>query len=505
MSRELAKDLGRIVGTENVSAQERDKIAYSRDMWPRNLILLRCGVHRAYAAEIIVWPSTASQIASIVRYCTQAGIKLIPYGGGSGVCGGATPKEGGVILDLKRLGAIREIDLSTRTVDVQAGVIGQNLEDELNRQGWTAGHFPLSITCSTVGGWIASRAAGQMSSLYGKIEDMVSKVRVVTMDGEIAELGAFPWKPRGPSWIQLFMGSEGILGIVVDARLGVHPMPERRAMRGVKFPGLAVGTDCMREIMQMGLRPAILVLHDPVDTLLLRFAASKRGILIPDFVGKAQETLREMGLNELLRHPWLIRQLMKRFGEDISSGVFLAAGFEGTSDLVESELNLFLSTVKKFRGTDLGEEVGDQWMSRRYSRAYRQSPVFSSGSFCDALEVSTTWDRVAASYDDVMNELGRHVVSSAYFCHAAPHGCSICFSFAGSASSDEEMLKTYDATWKGALKSAVDCGAALSYHHGIGMLRSSARQDEMENAYQVLEHLKKTFDPMGLLNPGKLM
>lgn len=505
MSRHLKSDLERIVGKGSVSTRESDKIAYSRDMWPRNLILLRCGVHKPYMADVIVWPSAPAQISSIVRYCTRSGIKLIPYGGGSGVCGGAVPKEGGIIIDLKRLNAIRDIDASTRTVDVQAGIIGQHLEDELNRQGYTAGHYPSSIYCSTVGGWIASRAAGQMSSLYGKIEDIVSKIGFITMDGEIAEVGRFPWKHRGPAWLQLLMGSEGILGIIVDARLKVFPLPERRAMRSVKFSTFLSGAKCMREIMQMGIRPALLQLYDPVDTLIFRSLTAKKSFLMPDFVGKAQETLRDMGMNELLKHPWLVGQLIKHFGEEISSGVLLVAGFDGRSDLVESELNIFLSTIKKFRGVDMGEEAGNRWIKHRYSRSYGQSPVFSSGSFADAVEVSATWDIVPNIYNSVMNELSKYVVSSASLSHAYPHGCSITFAFAGSASSDEEMLDKYDATWKAAMKTVIESGGTLIHHHGIGMLKSSALRDEMGNAFQILGHLKSTFDPDHLLNPGKLI
>ncbi len=505
MADNLKKDLERIVGADGVSTEERDKIAYSRDMWPRNLILLQCGIHRPYAADVIVWPSSAAQIASLVRYCTNAGVKIIPYGGGSGVCGGAIPKEGGIICDLKRLGAIRDIDTATQTVDVQAGTIGQVLENELNRQGYTAGHFPESIYCSTVGGWIAARGAGQMSSLYGKIDDMVSKIRLVTMDGEIIETGQFPWKPRGPSWVQMVIGSEGILGIVVDARLKVHPLPESRSLRSVRFPSLRSGLQCMREVMQMGIRPALLKLYDPMDTLLQRFSSAKQALLLPDFVGKAQETLKEMGMSELFRHPWLVNQLMKRFGKEISSGVQMIACFEGPGNIVESELHLFLSTARKFKGSDQGEKAGERWMQQRYTKAYKQSLVFSSRCFSDTIEVSAPWDAVTGIYDRVTGDLSKRVVTMTNFSHAGPHGCSIYFSFAGSAGSDEEMLEKYDTTWQTAIRAVVETGGTLTRHHGIGMLKSSALRDEMGNAFQVLESLKTTFDPDHLLNPGKLI
>jgi len=248
-----------------------------------------------------------------------------------------------------------------------------------------------------------------------------------------------------------------------------------------------------------------MLLLDPIDTLLFRSLTARRAFLMPDFVGKAQETLRDMGMNELLRHPWLIRQLMKRFGEEISAGVLLIAGFEGRGDLVEAELNLFLDTVKKFRGTDMGEETGNLWLKHRLSRAFRQSPVFFSGGFSDTLEVSATWSRVPGIYTNVMNELSRHVLSSATLSHPYPQGCSMSFTMAGSASTDEQMLEKYDATWRTVMKTVIDSGGTLSHHHGIGMLKSSAVRDEMGNAFQVLSGLKSIFDAGYLLNPGKMI
>ena len=502
MNEKIVKDLEKIVGKEGISTSPADKISYGRDMWPRNLILLRCGVHKPYSADAVVWPSSPAQVASLVRYCARAGIKMVPYGAGSGVCGGAVPKEGGVVIDLKRLSAIGEVDPRSLTVDVQAGAIGQIFEEELNRQGFTAGHFPASIYCSTVGGWIATRGAGQMSSLYGKIEDIAVRLRVVTMDGEITEAAGFPWKGPGPSWLQVFLGSEGTLGIIVEARLKVHRLPERRSMRAVKFPSLATGIECAREAMQAGLRPAVLRLYDPLDTLIFR-SLSGRGL--PEPLRRWRKELMDAGTNRAIGFPRLVRLVTKGLGDRISGGVLLMAGFEGDGHVVEAELNQLLSIVKKFRGADLGEEPGNRWLEHRYSVSYKMSQIFTADCFTDTMEVSVPWDRAMDVYRGVLDAVSPYVVGMAHFSHAYPHGCSIYFTFAGTAPTDEESLYKYDSAWKVGMKAVLRGGGSLSHHHGIGILKSGGMREELGGAYDVLVQLKNVFDPEGLLNPGKLV
>ncbi len=500
------KDLERMLGRDAVSREERDRLVYSRDMWPRSLILLRSGVDRVYSPDAIVWPGSVEDVAQVVRYAAKRGIPIVPFGGGSGVCGGAVPRGGGLVVDMKRMDRIGKPDAGNRTVDVQSGVVGQHLEDALNAQGFTAGHFPASIWCSTFGGWMAARGAGQCSSLYGKIEDMISRARVVTPDGEVREARGFPGRAPGPGWLQAILGSEGILGIVTDGTIRIHGLPERRVMRGLLFPGLREGVDCMRELMRMGLRPAVLRLYDPIDTLVARMShGSGRGPRLPERVRSLLKEATGAGLGMVLRKPSIFGPMIERASRSLGKGVLMILIFEGPGSLPDDEMKLALSCMLERRGEDLGHEPAQSWYGRRYAVSFWPSKVFAQGAFLDTFEVSGTWDRVLPMYRGVVGAIGDRALVMAHMSHAYRQGCSIYFTFLARAQDDEAMLRLYDSIWEDGLAAAQAAGGAISHHHGIGMSKSAAMRAELGGGLEVLEALKESFDPREMMNPAKLL
>jgi len=505
MHTSVAKDLERMLGVQAVSREERDRLAYSRDMWPRSLILLRSGVDRVYAPDLVVWPGSVEEVAGVVGYASKRGLPVVPFGGGSGVCGGTTPRGGGIVMDLKRLDRIGDVDKTARTVEVEAGVNGQHLEDALDARGFTAGHFPASITCSTVGGWIATRGAGQCSSLYGKIEDMVSRARFVAADGEVRQAWGFPRRAPGPDWLQAIIGSEGTLGVVTDATLRVHAAPERRTFRALGFPSLRQGVECMRDIMARGLRPAVMRLYDPLDTLIARLSHGTGGESLPPRLGRTLRAAREHGLRLALLRPGVSNALFERIGTVIAGGVLMILVFEGKGRLPEEEQAVTLSLMLGHRGRDLGAGPALDWFHRRYAVSFWQSKVFASGAFSDTFEVSATWDRILPLYQRVVETLGRRVLVMAHMSHGYSQGCSIYFTLAGSAHDDEAMVRLYDGIWEDGLKAAQAAGGVISHHHGIGMSKTGAMAAELGGALEVHEALKASFDPRGILNPGKLL
>lgn len=261
----LLASLTEAVGAPFVVTSPADTFAYRRDLWPRLTVSARDALPEQ-APLAVVRPGTEAEVEAVVAALRAHGAPVVAYGAGSGVCGGAAPLFGGVVVDLKRLDALGAVDAETMQVDVEPGLILQTLEETLNDAGWTLGHFPSSIYCCSIGGCVAARGAGQLSSRYGKIEDMVTGLRVVTAGLGTVSTGSLD--PSAPirDWSPLFVGSEGTLGLITRIRLRVHPLPKAMVLRGVQFPSVDAGIAAFREILQMGLRPSVMRLYDPLDT-----------------------------------------------------------------------------------------------------------------------------------------------------------------------------------------------------------------------------------------------
>jgi len=509
--RALERDLTALLGKGCASCAPADLWAMSRDCWPRALLWTKAGM-TPHPPDVVAWPASTAEVVSVVRFAAERGVAVVPFGAGSGVCGGAVPVKGGIALDLKRLSGPPCIDLPGRTVDVEAGMNGQRLEELLGGAGATLGHFPSSIYCSTVGGWLASRSAGQLSSRYGKIEDMVLAIEAVDGTGEILRTQDVP--AAGPDLLQLLLGSEGTLAILTKARLRSWPKPAARWMRGLRFRSVQEGMAGLRALMRSALRPAVARLYDPLDTLLAVRGGGGAHARVPEPLRWVVEGAGGEALRLALRAPLLLNRLV----ESLPGASLLILGFEGVGPYaaadarVEGELALRL--VASEGGEDLGPAPGEKWLANRYKISYRQSPLFSAGAFADTMEVATTWDRLDALYASVRGAVAPHAFVMAHFSHAYLEGCSIYFTFLGLAgepdsSGDPDELEEaegrYDACWKAALTAACDAGATLSHHHGIGLHKQVFLPREHGEGMRQLRALKQAFDPRGILNPGKLL
>ena len=539
----LFSALASIVGDKRVSMLSRDLRVYSRDMWPRLLIRRRHGGAIEHLPHAVVWPTSTREVASIVRMARKLKMAVIPYGGGSGVCGGTVPLRGGITIDLKRMDAIESISREELTVDVQAGANGERFERALRTKGYTLGHFPSSIYCSTVGGWLACRAAGQLSTKYGKIEDRVVGLTFVTGRGDVIQTDELARARRGPDWTQLIVGSDGTLGIITSARLRVSPAPEITILRGFSFPDLKTGTEAIRKVMQRGLRPAVVRLYDEVDTFinhvsvfeshsdeaiatdgLCPWPARGAGALpnISDSPSTEKEEmsalqsvsrigrswgkrLKETVTATALAHPKIVNSTFGTLANSVSdSGCKMIVGLEGTRLRTEVESQLVFAGMERAGGTDEGEEPGLKWLAHRYAVSYKMSPIFRQGSFVDTMEVAATWARLDDLYDSVKTAIGKHAVVMAHFSHAYPEGCSIYFSFAARSDGLAASQEKYDAIWRDGMAATTRAGGTISHHHGIGILKGAAMYGEHREAMTLLRALKSAFDPDNIMNPGKL-
>jgi alkyldihydroxyacetonephosphate synthase len=418
------------------------------------------------------------------------------------------------------------------------GLSGERCERDLARRGYTFGHFPSSIYCSTVGGWLATRAAGQLSTKYGKVEDRVAGLTVVTGRGEVIETDGPNRALRGPNWTQLLVGSEGTLGIITSARLRVSPAPQLRVYRGFEVDDVASGVEAIRRVLQKGLRPAVVRLYDELDTLINSFgrhgdeAASTREDvraptppietgalpaypaapppaddgLVDRLLALAKgRGLRGTAMKTALGRSELVNKLFGTVAEKIARrGCRLVIGLEGARIRTEVEAALTFAELEAAGARDKGEDPGWSWLRHRYAVSYRMSPVFREGAFVDTMEVAASWERLLDLYHSVRAAIGRHAVVMAHFSHAYADGCSIYFTFAGHAADAAAASRVYDAIWRDGLEAATRVGGTISHHHGVGLLKAPFMAGEHREAMAIFEAAKAALDPDGVFNPGKM-
>ncbi|MCB9779980.1 MAG: FAD-binding protein [Alphaproteobacteria bacterium] len=480
------------------SDADLDTAAYRRDLWPRDTLRLIADEQND-APERVVWPRDDDEVAAALRLAADRDLAVVPYGAGSGVCGGAQGRARSMALDLKAMGRILELDTEARTVRVQPGVLGQHLEDWLGVRGWMTAHSPSSISCSTVGGWVAARSAGQFSSRYGVVDDMLLAARAVTPTGTIR---AGAWTPDGEEdLLPVLCGSEGGLGVLTELMLRVAPHPEKRWLRGYAFPNLPSAWTAMRRIMQAGLWPSAMRLYDPLDTALNRTTKDKKphkqreGV---GLLGRMREaltrvpTLRGHLADLPLALPGLVNSMVGGLGDEVA----MILGFEGPAAVVDAQVAVAQTLLTA--GRDLGAGPGERWFGHRHGVSYKLAPVFIAGGFADTMEVAAPWSRLEALHDGVRQAIARHGLVMAHFSHAYPEGCSIYFSFAARGE-----LATYDALWTDALDAAAAAGGTVTHHHGVGQLKSRAAAREAGHALRVWWELKDRLDPEDRMNPGR--
>jgi alkyldihydroxyacetonephosphate synthase len=432
----------------------------SRDWWPLAMIWALDGEVAARAAAVAA-PTSAIEVADVLRVCNDAGVPVTAAGGRSGVCGASVPLAGGVVLDLCGVTGIVDVDPESMVLDVRAGTFGDVLEDELRRRHHvTVGHWPQSVDLSTVGGWLACRGAGQYSTRYGKIEDIVVGLDVALADGRRIVTGGAPRAAVGPDLTQLFVGSEGTLGVITGARLRLHPLPrtERRAAYG--FPSFAAGLDACRKILQRGATPAVLRLYDAIE-------GDRNFQTGPDV------------------HPLLVLD-------------------EGDGHIVDAVMAVVREECDWSTGLD-GNDLLARWLEHRNDVSALEA-LISRGYVVDTMEVAARWRDLSAVHVAAIDAIGaveHTMVVSAHQSHAYSDGACLYFTFAGQPPADGREAY-YRAAWDAGTRAVLDHGGALSHHHGVGINRARFVADALGESFSVLAAAKAALDPAGILNPGKL-
>lgn len=511
----LVVDLARIVGAANVSSLDVDRAAYARDAWIRD----RIGALAArleVAPSVVAWPESAEDVGRILLLAQHVGIPVIPWGGGSGRVGSARPRDGGIVLDLKRMRQVRSFEPEDLRIEAEAGIIGTRLEKWLGQRGFTLGHFPGSLGASTLGGWLATRAAGQLCTRYGKIEDMTLGLEHVT-PGRVRRLMLGPRPPDGPDFNALVLGSEGALGAITAAQLRVRRRPASRQFVAYRFPRLEAGLEAVRRILRASMRPAVVRLYDPVETFL-----QPRGAGVPswsleqiagvwkrwggDASGRWAERLghvvRRTTTKAVLGSPLLLNQV----AGTLPSECLLILGFEGPPSIAMAEKQAACEICEQREGQSLGSAPAEAWWEHRFDSPFNETRLFESGLFIDTVDTAATWDRVLPLYRAVRRAIGRDAVVGAHFIHAYPEGCAIELTFVGRADEGGAAARErYDRIWRNALVAIHESGGTVAHHLGIGELKRSAlAREHGPGGMRLLTSLKRAFDPEWVCCPGAL-
>ena len=454
-----------IVGNENIVTKFAERMAYGRDRWPCANLKYRFGKFPGPEPFLVTVPGTYEEVAEVVKLANKYIIPLVPYGLGSGGAGGALPAPNGITIDLKRLNKLLEIDKISGLATAQAGMNGEYFEAELNKRRLTLGHFPQSLTISSVGGWLACRSAGQASSRYGKIEDMVVGLKAVLPDGRFLEVRPVPRRSAGPSVKDIFVGSEGTMGIILEGTFRVLPYPERESIHAVGFKDYLTALEALRKIMQSELRPAVVRLYD-----------------------EHESRAKIANFPEYANHPCLCMLT-----------------FMGLKDLVEVEERLALAICKELGGVEGNPEPVYKWMERRYE-ALSHKPIFER-RMMDTVEISAPWTALPEIYEgmmEVVHTVDPEADAGAHWSHMYPDGGCMYMTFKFSAPEDSPTAAKHGEIWEGVMQVCLKAGGSISHHHGIGYFRGKWLVEELNTGHDLLQTLKDSIDPKNIMNPGKL-
>ena len=460
----IGEALARALGADRVAEDATTLAAHRTDYWI--LAHLRARQGRLDAGPVcVVSPRTTAEVATAVRVAQQHGVPIVPYGAGSGVVGGATPPAGSLVVDLRAMNALLELNEPSLYVLVQAGMMGGEYERMLVARGYIGGHYPQSIDRSTVGGWVATRAAGQFSTRYGNIEDLCLGLEAVVPSGEVVRLAPVPRSAVGPSLRELFLGSEGTLGIVTEVVLRVHPKPEERALASFAFRDMASALEASRRVLRVGWRPAVLRAYDVLESA-RHFAASAP-----------------------------------------ADRCMLLVLSEGPSSLVRAETAACAREAAACGGEPVGEAPAVHWLEKR-NTVPEWDFFLEREMLADTIEVAATWDRIGAIYDNVVAALAGApgvIMASGHSSHGYPQGTNIYFTFVMKPEDFSRAEPAYLDAWGRALRATLAGGGTISHHHGIGRLRAPWLAEELGSAYPLLRDLKRALDPNGIMNPGALL
>jgi alkyldihydroxyacetonephosphate synthase len=489
---DVLEHLGALTAPDRVKTDAYERAFHAVGKSYYDLVRIRRG-ELAGVPDAVVYPRTHDEVMRVLAYCAEERIAVVPYGGGSSVVGGVEAKRGPdhsalITLDTTHMDALLDLDEVSHTATFQSGIYGPELEDVLRERGYTVGHYPQSFEFSTLGGWIAARGAGQQSNRYGTAAKLLVAARVATPTGEW-RTQPFPQSAAGPDMNHVIAGSEGVLGVITEATVKVHAVPEARDFVSFLFRDWESGALAVRRIVHAEIPMATLRLSDVEET---RFFGAFRHVLKPSRIQEtAQKALGYGGFDK---------------------PCVLMVGVEGAKSRVRSSQRQALAICTRSGGLFVGRGPGNSWYENRFEMPYLRDPMMDHGVGIDTLETSTTWSNVQRLYEAVKRAIrgaidaqGRRGIVMAHISHSYMDGASLYFTYIFARDLSDEVGQ-WRAIKEAASKAISENGGTISHHHGVGIDHAHwLTAEKGELAIGMLDAAKKRVDPAGILNPGKLI
>jgi len=494
---ELRAALRAAVSSENVNEDAHDRVVHAYGKGLRDLVRIRRG-DMGRLPDVVVYPGSEDEVAEIVRAALRVDAVVIPFGGGTNISGSLeaprNERRPVISVDMSRMCRVLEIDEVSKLARIECGALGPDIEKHLNDRGWTLGHFPDSFNHSTLGGWIATRSSGMQSDKYGDIADLTRAVRVVTSAGVLVTR-VVPSASTGPSVREMVLGSEGRLGIITEATVHVHRIPQRRQIYGYLFPSWSQGLRAMTAIAESDATPSVTRVSDVNETR-FSFATKKN----EGFTDRVKSAISKFYLQRIQ-------------GFDLKQICLSFIGYEGSDKHVETQKHLVDEIVDRFGGICVGTSPGRLYDQKKFDTPYIRDFLLDRGALADVSETAAPWSQLQSLYDGVMGrahnafaEIGVKGYVMCHLAHSYHSGACLYFTFAFRPSDETHALEHYDIVKRAIQQGFIDFGGTLSHHHAVGVEHAPwLSQDISPAGVTMIRSLLDGMDPGHNFNPGKIV
>lgn len=501
INQEFLSEILHILENEQVYTSDDERLLHSYGKSYADLFYARKGIVKK-APDIVIYPHSHDEVENIMKIAQLHNVCVVPFGGGTNIVGGVDPRDQTVTtkgprcivsLDMKRMNKVLALDPQSQTAVIQAGVLGPLLEEQLNAKGWSLGHYPDSFEYSTLGGWLATRSAGMQSDAYGKIEDMLVSVKMVTPTGTVITKTT-PASSAGPDLNRLIVGSEGILGVITEATMRVHKAPEVKDYRGFIFPTFEKGVEAIRECIDKNWLPSMIRLQDEFETqLAFNMKTPKKGIEA------------------------IIQKQVKKFllATGYQKPCIMIVGFEGDQKNTQVVSQEAVKILKKHRAFSLGKSVGKTWSKDKFNIPYLRDHMMDYAVMVDVAETAAVWSKLLNVYQRTIEEVKNRFAQDnngkntgyigCHISHTYQTGACLYFTYATKQQQGNE-LEQYYGYKKLITDNFLRNGATLTHHHAVGYEHSPWMESEVSaTGLRAIKAVKDVLDPKNICNPGKVL